>query len=200
VEAWLDRPEDGDAHDGETREHTDPNAHRPGSTTTSCDGLARRYGRCVESGRHGLRSVWDRSTVRSLAVVTAVLAFIVVLLIGVVDAGRRVGDLGHRRDEALARESEPVDVAGDVADAFRRFRPTLHPGDRFTLVFDQTVDRDRMGTYRLVALSYLYPAVATPDGSDADAVMVFGETPPSILARYEEIGVVDGVWLGRRRT
>jgi hypothetical protein len=154
---------------------------------------------CVESGRQGLRVVWDASIVRRVAVVAAVTAFVVVLLIGVAQAGRRVGDLGHRRDEALASRSEPVDVAGDVADAFRRFRATLHLGDRFALVFGDTVDSDRMGTYRLVALSYLYPAVATSDRADADAVMVFGEPSPSILADYEEIDVVDGVWLGRRR-
>lgn len=154
----------------------------------------------VETGRHGLRVAWDGSTVRRVAVVTAAAAFLVVLLIGVWDAGRRIGDLGHSRDEALARHFEPVEVAGDVAGAFRRLRATLHAGDRFALVFGDTVDRDRMGTYRLVALSYLYPAVATSDPSDADAVMVFGDPPSSILGDYDEVDVVDGVWLGRRRT
>jgi hypothetical protein len=151
---------------------------------------------CVETVRHDLGA---RHTLRRVAVVTAVVAFAVLLLMSVADAGRRVGDLGNLRDEALAGRSEPVDVAGDVADAFRRFRATLHAGDRFTLVFGRAFDPDRMGTYRLVALSYLYPAVATSDRSDADAVMAFGDVPPSLLSEFEQIDVVDGVWLGRRQ-
>jgi hypothetical protein len=154
----------------------------------------------VETGRRGLRLVWDGSSARRVAVLAAVTAFLVVLLMGVADLGRRVNDLAHRRGEAFAGRYEPlVDVGGEVADAFHRFRATLDPGDRFTLVFGEDVDGDRVGTYRLLALSYLYPAVATSNASQADAVMVFGEPPPSILADFEEIDVVDGVWLGRRR-
>jgi hypothetical protein len=164
---------------------------------TTSSGATVRY---VETRREGLRVVWDGSTVRRIAVVAAATAFVVVLLIGVAEAVGRVGDLGHRRDEALANRWEPVEVAGEAAGAFRRFRAALRAGDRFTLVFGDTVDRDRMGTYRLVALSYLYPAVATSDLSDADGVMVFGEPTPSVLEDYREIDVVDGVWLGRRRT
>jgi hypothetical protein len=150
----------------------------------------------VDTVRPDLRG---RQTLRRVGVVAAVLAFVVVLLMSVADAWSRVGDLANRRDEALAGHSEPVDVAGDAADAFRRFRATLHEGDRFTLVFGPDVAPDRMGTYRLVALSYLYPAVATADRADADAVMAFGDVPPSLLSGLEEIDVVDGVWLGRRR-
>jgi len=77
----------------------------------------------------------------------------------------------------------------------------VKPGDRFALVFGPDVDRDHVGTYRLVALSTLYPAVATSDLAAADAVMVFGEDPPQpILADFDRVDVVDGVWLGRRRT
>jgi hypothetical protein len=150
---------------------------------------------CVETVRQDLRG---RHMLQRVGVVTAVVAFAVLLLMSVADAGRRVGELGDLRDEALAGRSEPVNVAGDVADAFRRFRTTLHGGDRFTLVFARAFDPDQMGTYRLVALSYLYPAVATSDRSDADAVMAFGDVPPSLLSGFEEIDVVDGVWLGRR--
>jgi hypothetical protein len=151
---------------------------------------------CVETVRHDLRA---KQTLRRLAVVTAVVAFVVLLLMSVADAGRRVGDLGKLRDEALAGHSEPVGVAGDAADALRRFRATLHEGDRFTLVFGRAFDRDQMGTYRLVALSYLYPAVATSNRSEADAVMAFGDVPPPLLSGFEQIDVVDGVWLGRRQ-
>jgi hypothetical protein len=122
------------------------------------------------------------------------LAFVVVVLLLVLGAGRQIGHLGHRRDEALASRSDPVDVGGDAAGAFRRFRTTLRDRERFALVFDPGVGRDAKG------LSVLYPAIAVEDPADADAVMVFGGSPPPWVAdAFESIGVVDGVWLGRRR-
>jgi hypothetical protein len=143
--------------------------------------------------------VWDAPTTRRLAVAAFAAAFAIVLAVGATQSSRRLGHLDHRRDEALAMHTEPVDVASDVAGAFRRFRSSLRAGDRFALVFGDDVDADRRGTYRLVALSYLYPAVATEDPSGADAVMVFGDPSASVASAFEGTGVVDGVWLGRRR-
>lgn len=134
-------------------------------------------------------------------VATALLAaFLAVVLVGVWQTGQRLGHLDHRRDEALAARSDPADVAGDAAEAFRRFRATLQPGERFTLAFGPDVGRDQAGFYRLVALSYLYPAVATSDLAAADAVMVFGPPSAAVSDAFEEVGNVNGVWLGRRRT
>jgi hypothetical protein len=79
-------------------------------------------------------------------------------------------------------------------------RATLRDGERFALVFGPDVSRDERGFLQLVSLSVLYPAVAVTDPAKADTVMVFGENPPpSVADAFESIGVVDGVWLGRRR-
>ena len=125
-------------------------------------------------------SAWcrrDGSKARQAAVVCTVVAFIVVLALGVVDAGRQVVNLGARRDEALARRSEPVDVAGDVAGAYRRASDaargrSVRPGLRRR---NRQPPEGRLSAGRpLVPI----PAVAT-DVSDADVVMVFGEPPCS---------------------
>ena len=145
------------------------------------------------------------ATVRTLSPAQTValfllLAFVVVVLLLMLGAGRQIRHLGDRRDEALALRSDPVDVGGDAAGAFRRFRTTLREGESFALVFGPGVGRDQKGFYRLVSLSVLYPAIAGSDTAKADAVMVFGEDPPpSITDIFESLGVVDGVWLGRRR-
>lgn len=144
--------------------------------------------------------MWDAPTTRRLAIAAVVVAFAIVVAVGATQSARRLGHLDHRRAEALAVHSEPVDVASDVAGAFRQFRSSLNAGDRFALLFGDDVDADRRGTYRLVALSYLYPAVAIDDPSRANAVMVFGEPSASVVSAFEGTGVVDGVWLGRRRT
>ena len=139
------------------------------------------------------------SRVRALAAGLFLAAFAVILLLGVRDAARRTASLDERRDQALAGQSDPVEIAGAVSAAFRRVRSTIGRDDRFALVFGPEFERDQQGFYRLVALSSLYPAIATADPGDADAVMVFGAPSPSIRARFDEIGVVEGVWLGRRR-
>jgi hypothetical protein len=136
---------------------------------------------------------------RTYAAIALLVAFLVVLLLGVRDAGRLIDTLDHRRDEVLASRSDPADIAGHFAGAFRRFRATIRDGERFALVFAPDVGRDQKGFYRLVSLSYLYPAIAVDDPSTADAVMVFGEPPPMVRSSFEETAVVDGVWLGRRR-
>jgi hypothetical protein len=118
--------------------------------------------------------------------------------VGVVDAARRLGSLDHRRDEAIAARGDTAGQAGNVAGALRRFRSDVGAGDRFALVFGPDLDRNQRGFYRLVALSYLYPAVAVPDPEEADAIMVFGTPTPSMRGTFGEIAVVDGVWLGRR--
>jgi hypothetical protein len=127
-----------------------------------------------------------------------VAAFLVTVLLGLVDAGRRIGELDRRGDEARRSRSDPADAAGGAAEAFRRARSHLHPGDRYTLVLPK-LTRDLAGHYRLVALSYLYPAIAVPNAGQADVVMVFGDPSAPILTAFEEIEVVSGVWLGRRR-
>ena len=128
-------------------------------------------------------------------------AFFLVVLLGALGAARRIGDLRDRRDLVLATRSDPAAVAGEAAGAFRRFRSGIHPGERFALVFAPAVGRDQRGFYRLVALSYLYPAIAVSDLASADAVMVFGaqEPSPAVRTAFDETDVVDGVWLGRRR-
>jgi hypothetical protein len=144
-----------------------------------------------------LRSSSPTQTVAALALLGG---FLVVVLLLAFGAWREIGHLGHRRDEALASRSDPVSVAGGAAGAFRRLRATLGEGERFALVFGPDVDRDQKGFYRLVSLAVLYPAIAVSDPARADAVMVFGENPPPrVSGAFEPIGVVDGVWLGRRR-
>jgi hypothetical protein len=136
------------------------------------------------------------TTIVALALMAA---FLIVVLAGAVQAGRRIDDLGHRRDEAMASHSDPADVAGDVAGAFRRFRSALRPGEHFALVFASNVGRDQKGFLQLVSLAVLYPAIAVSDPARADAVMVFGGEPPlPVREAFEPIGVVDGVWVGRR--
>jgi hypothetical protein len=143
-----------------------------------------------------------RGSTRS-AVVIALLsgAFLVIVLLGVKDATRRVGWLDHRRAEALAAaRTDPALGAGYAAGAFRSFRSALDDGSRFTLVYDASFDRNERGFYRLFSGYYLYPAVAVSDPAAADAVMVFGAPPRRVLDRFDQLAVVDGVWLGRRRS
>ena len=123
---------------------------------------------------------------------------LVVLVLGVRDAVRRLDDVDQRRDQALETTFDVADVTGPAAEAFRTFRSTLAVGDRFALVFAPDVDRDRRGFYRLVSLSYLYPAIATSHPSDADAVMVFGRPSASVRRLFDEVAVVGDVWLGHR--
>ena len=124
--------------------------------------------------------------------------FLLTVLLGLRDAGRSIGELDRRRDAARQSQSDLANVAGGEADAFRRARSSLRAGDRFTLVLPSALGRDLAGHYRLVALAYLYPAIAAADVARADVVMVFGHPSASITDAFDEIGVVSGVWLGRR--
>ena len=201
MEARLDRPEHDDADDSQADHDTEPHAHPQVSTSRTLrpPGAlpSARWKRPAASSALS-RALRHRSA--RVSSPRSCVAFVVVLLLGVWDSGRRLGALNHRRDEALASRADPADVAGDAAEAFRRFRVTLRPGERFTLAFGPDVGRDQVGFYRLVALSYLYPAVATSDLASADAVMVFGAPSPPISDAFAEVDVVDGVWLGRRRS
>lgn len=139
-------------------------------------------------------------TTRAGAALVLLIAFAVVVGLGVLDAGRVIGELGDQRERALAsRSDDTAGLTGEAADAFRQFRAHLRKGERFALVFAPDIGRDQEGFYRLVALSYLYPAIAVDDPGRADAVMVFGEQSPGIRADFEQIGAAAGVWLGRRR-
>jgi hypothetical protein len=129
---------------------------------------------------------------------TLIAGLIVVLALGVRDAVRRLDDVDRRRDQALESTFDVADATGSAAEAFRTFRSTLAVGDRFALVFASDVDRDRRGLYRLVSLSYLYPAIATSHPSGADAVMVFGPPSASVRRSFSEVAVVGDVWLGHR--
>ncbi len=127
-----------------------------------------------------------------------VAGLLLVLVLGVRNTVRRLDDVDRRRDQALASTFDVADATGSTAEAFRSFRSTLADGDRFALVFAPDVDRDRRGFYRLVSLSYLYPAIATSDPSGADAVMVFGRPSASVRRSFDEVAVVGDVWLGHR--
>lgn len=138
------------------------------------------------------------SSLRTLAVLALTAVCVALVAWGVVEAARQIRVLESRRDAALAAHADGADVAGNAGNAFRSFRATLGAGERFTLVFAPETSVDDRGTYRLVALSYLYPAVAVDDVSAAQAVMVFGEPSTAVRSAFEETGVVDGVWMGRR--
>ena len=124
------------------------------------------------------------SSLRTLAVLALTAVCVALVAWGVVEAARQIRVLESRRDAALAARADGADVAGNAGNAFRSFRATLGAGERFTLVFapETSVD-DQRGTYRLVALSYLYPAVAVDDLSGAEGVMVFGE-PSTAVVRH----------------
>ena len=129
-----------------------------------------------------------------------VVGFLATILVGLWHAGQNYGDLDHRRDEARAASSDWAGAADTIADALRLARSSLHAGERYALVLPEDLGPGTAGHYRLVALSYLYPAIAVPDGAraEADLVMVFGDPPQSIRAAFDEIGVASGVWIGRR--
>jgi hypothetical protein len=135
------------------------------------------------------------------AIVVALLsvAFLVVVGLGVNDAARRASQLGAKRAEAVATRSDPASTAGGAAAAFRSFGSVLEPGARFALVYDEDYDRNERGFYNLFARYYLYPALAVSDPARADAVMVFGDPLPQVLERFDQLAVVDGFWLGRRK-
>jgi hypothetical protein len=135
---------------------------------------------------------------RALAALVVIAAFVGLVAWHAWDAGRQIDELGAARTEALGSRSDGADSAGSAPEAFRSFRATLRPGERFALVFAPDTSIDDQGTYRLVSLSYLYPGVAVTDPEKAEAVMVFGEPSPAIRAEFHETAVVDGVWLGHR--
>jgi hypothetical protein len=138
------------------------------------------------------------SSPRALAALVVIAAFVGLVAWLVLDAGRTIDQLGSRRADGLASRSDGADAAGSVPNAFRSFRATLRPGERFALVFAPGTSIDFQGTYRLVSLSYLYPAIAVGEPEKAQAVMVFGEPSPAIRSAFAETGVVEGVWLGHR--
>jgi hypothetical protein len=138
------------------------------------------------------------SSPRALATIVVIAAFVGLVAWLVLDAGRTIEQLGSRRADGLASRSDGADAAGSVPNAFRSFRATLQPGERFALVFAPGTSIDFQGTYRLVSLSYLYPATAVDEPEKAQAVMVFGEPSAAVRSAFAETGVVDGVWLGHR--
>ena len=146
------------------------------------------------------RHFGNSSSLRTSATIACLAGLVVTLLAGVGQALHEIRDLDSRRDQALESEWDVASVTGTTAEAFRRLRTTLDAGERFALVFPEDTDRDQRGFYNLVSLSYLYPALASSDPAGADAVMVFGMPPPDVRRAFDEIGVVDGVWLGRRRS
>lgn len=126
-------------------------------------------------------------------------AFLALVVYGAVASLREAEQLDDRRAHAEATRGDPVLVAGESAEAFRRFRRSLDPPTRFALVYGSAVDRDRRGFLRLFAGSYLYPAIAVDELDEADAVMVFGRPPAVVVDGFERVDEHDGVWLGKRR-
>ena len=148
--------------------------------------------------RFTLRGGFRGASPRALAALAVVGVFVAVVARQAWDAGREIDALGPQRRDALASRSDGADSAGSAPQAFRSFRATLRPGERFALVFAPGTSTNDQGTYRLVSLSYLYPAIAVTDPEKAQAVMVFGEPSAAIRADFDETGDVDGVWLGHR--
>ena len=153
----------------------------------------------MASGSPDLGAPSRPSLSTSAAVVVLCFAFAVTVAVAVTVSVSRALALDERRAEAFVVRSEPVTVAGPATAAFRRFRSTLADDSRFALVFGPGVDRNGRGTYRLVAGYYLYPAIRVARPSTADAVMVFGSPTAAVRRSFEEVALVDGIWLGRRR-
>ena len=153
----------------------------------------------IESARHSGGGTLRGSFQPRLAALAVMGVFVALVAWGAVQAVRQIGEVGQRRDDAIATRLDVADVAGSAGDAFRSFRATLPPGQRFALVFAPDMSVSDRGTYRLIALSYLYPAIVVDDPQHAQSVMVFGEPSAAVRSTFDETGVVDGVWLGHRR-
>ena len=152
----------------------------------------------IESARHGAGGTLRGSSLTTIAALAVMAVFAALVAWGAVRAVRQIGEVGERRDDAIAARLDGADVAGSADDAFRSFRATLRPGERFALVFGPDMSVSDRGMYRLVALSYLYPAIVVDDPEHAQAAMVFGPPPAAVRSTFDETGVVDGVWLGHR--
>jgi hypothetical protein len=152
----------------------------------------------MEWARDTLGGALRGTSPRRLAALVATAVFAGLVAWGGADAARDVGTLGERRADAIAARSDGAEVVGSAGSAFRSFRATLSPGERFALVFAPGTSVDDRGAYRLLALSYLYPAIAVEDERDAQAVMVFGVPSDRIRSMFAETGTVDGIWLGHR--
>lgn len=151
------------------------------------------------AARDGAASFRSIARLRTAAVVALLAAFLVAVALVALDGVRGIRELEDRRDNALGSQPDVAAIAGEVAGALRRFRSELREGERFALEFSPDVGRDQEGFYRLVALSFLYPAVAVADPEHAHGLMAFGGPPaPDVRGAFREIAVVDGVWLGRR--
>ena len=153
----------------------------------------------IESARHSVRGTPRSSSLPRLAALAVMALFAALVAWGAVQAVRQIGEVGQRRDDAIAARLDGADIAGSADDAFRSFRAILRPDERFALVFPADMSVSDRGMFRLVALSYLYPAIVVDDLQHAESVMVFGEPSPAIRSTFDETGAVGGVWLGHRR-
>jgi hypothetical protein len=152
----------------------------------------------IESARHSVRGTPRSSSLPRLAALAVMALFAALVAWGGVQAVRQIGEVEQRRDDAIAARLDGADIAGSADDAFRSFRATLRPGERFALVFPADMSVSDRGMYRLLALSYLYPGIVVDDPRRARAVMVFGQPSAAVHSTFDETGVVDGVWLGHR--
>ena len=153
----------------------------------------------MESARDTLGGALRGASRWRLAALVAMAVFVGLVALGGVEATRVLGKLRERRAHAVATKADGAAVVGHAGSAFRSFRATLAPGERFTLLFAPGTSAYDRTTYRLLALSYLYPAIAVTDERDAQAVMVFGFPTDRTRSMFAETGTVDGVWLGHRR-
>jgi hypothetical protein len=147
---------------------------------------------------------WDGAARSRVAQVCCVLVLGLTIVLAVWSV-RLIRSVEERRTD---RVSVPSDKRADVvlgtlgessATALRRARSALAPGDLFALVVDPSTDRSAVGTFRLVAQHYLFPAIETADAEGAKVVVVIGARRDLIPVRFEPLLDAEGVWVGVRR-
>jgi hypothetical protein len=143
-------------------------------------------------------------TATTLGLVAVLAALAAVAIAGIIDSVQTIDDARQDRHlYASLSERERVDyplATLDPAGAFRQFKETLRPGERFAIVVSAGVPDGRASFYRLFGLYYLYPAIAAGDALRADAILVFGPVPQRLLGRFEgSARSVGYAWIGRRR-
>jgi hypothetical protein len=146
---------------------------------------------------------------RALSAARISLGLLCLASLTVIGAGAAIGTLRRTHDLARERSSYAslshkeranyVAKAFDVPGVFERFRMIVPPRERYTLVLPQAEDADRAALYRAFSLYYLHPRTAVAAADQADAVLVFGAVPASILRSFRRVALVDGGWIGLRR-
>jgi hypothetical protein len=141
--------------------------------------------------------------------VRSIIAAGCLVFLGVIGAYLVVNTIRQGHDASRQRRSyasltpddraEYVSRAFDVPAAFRRFRATLHRGDRFAVLFAPQESAARLSFYNSFIPYYFYPAIEVGAVSSATYVLVLDPHSASVEGFRPVARIGDATWIGERR-